>query len=88
MQTVVSKWGNSLAMRIPAPFAAQLHLEANSDIDIELRGESIVITPAKSKRHRRHNKYTLDELLEGITPENRQEAVDWGEPVGKEVFWE
>jgi antitoxin MazE len=31
-------------------------------------------------------KYTLEELLEGVTPENSHEATDWGHPVGKE-FW-
>lgn len=30
--------------------------------------------------------YTLEELLEGMTPENSHEATDWGEPVGNEVW--
>lgn len=29
--------------------------------------------------------YTLEELLEGVTPENSHEATDWGKPVGNEV---
>ena len=28
----------------------------------------------------------LGEMLAGITPENRHAPVDWGEPVGKEVW--
>ncbi len=28
----------------------------------------------------------LDELLAGITPENRHAPVDWGQPVGNEVW--
>jgi len=28
----------------------------------------------------------LQELLEGITPENCHPATDWGKPVGKEVW--
>lgn len=31
-------------------------------------------------------KYDLDELLAGVTPENRHPEIDWGPPVGKE-FW-
>jgi hypothetical protein len=30
--------------------------------------------------------YTLEELLEGVTPENSHEATDWGKPVGNEVW--
>lgn len=28
----------------------------------------------------------LTKLLEGITPQNRHALVDWGEPIGKEVW--
>lgn len=30
--------------------------------------------------------YTLEELLEEVTPENSHEATDWGKPVGNEVW--
>ncbi len=30
--------------------------------------------------------YTLEELLEGVSPENSHEAADWGEPIGNEVW--
>ena len=30
--------------------------------------------------------YTLEELVEGITAENRHEEIDFGPPVGNE-FW-
>jgi len=29
-------------------------------------------------------RYSLEELVVGITPENRHEEVDWGPPVGRE----
>lgn len=31
-------------------------------------------------------KYTLEELCAGITPENIQREIDWGPPVGKEIW--
>ncbi len=34
-----------------------------------------------------HNKkYTLEELVAGVTPENSHEATDWGSPVGEELW--
>ena len=29
-------------------------------------------------------KFSLDDLLAGITPENRHEDIDWGPPIGRE----
>lgn len=31
-------------------------------------------------------KPTLEELVEQITPDNRHEEIDFGEPVGKEIL--
>jgi hypothetical protein len=33
-------------------------------------------------------KYSLDELLASVTPENVHPETDWGGPVGRERFWE
>lgn len=39
-------------------------------------------TPAVSAKP----KYTLEELCANITPENIQREIDWGPPVGKEIW--
>ena len=31
-------------------------------------------------------KYTLEELVDGITPENIHPETDWGPPVGNEIL--
>ena len=77
MRSRISKWGNSLAVRIPRNL-----LEASGLADgdsIELAGENgrLVITPV-------FRQYGLDELVEGITPENRHTETDWGPPQGAE----
>jgi antitoxin MazE len=35
---------------------------------------------------RRRKKYTLDDLLTGVTPEDFEGEMDWGDPVGKEIW--
>lgn len=35
---------------------------------------------------RRRSKYTTAELLKGVTDENMHGEIDWGPPVGKEVW--
>ncbi len=35
---------------------------------------------------RRRQKYSLEEIVASITDENIHEFVDWGEPVGNEIW--
>jgi len=37
------------------------------------------------KLGRRNLRYSLEELVAGITPENRHGEIDWGPPVGREL---
>jgi antitoxin MazE len=78
MTAVVAKWGNSLAIRIPKSVAEQAHVTEGIGIDFSVEGNSIIITPQKRR------KYTLDELLEGMTPENFHSEFETGNAVGNE----
>jgi antitoxin MazE len=42
-------------------------------------GTSVEVTVSRKK-------LTLEELVAGITDENRHDEVDWGPPVGNEVW--
>ena len=77
--SIVAKWGNSLAIRIPKNVADKIKLKEGTAISIDVIDNSIVITPEKSK-------YTLEELLAGASSEDFDGEYDWGEPVGEEVW--
>ncbi len=78
MAAFITKWGNSLAIRIPRSVAEQVHITEGTAINFSVEGNSIVITPQKRK------KYTLDELLEGMTPDKFHPELDSGNAVGNE----
>ncbi len=80
MSTNVAKWGNSLAVRLPKGVAEKAGLSEGEPLEVSVSKAGDVIL---SKTRRR---YTLDELVAGITPENRHEEIDLGRPVGKEVW--
>lgn len=77
---VVAKWGNSLGIRIPRPIAEQIHLKEGTGVKFTVVDGGLMIQP-QTKR-----KYTLDELLEGMTEDNFHPEVDMGTPVGNEVW--
>jgi len=76
----VKKWGNSLSIRIPKRVAEELHLQADSEVELSVRGSRLVIEPVVRPV------YSLDELLPDISPENLHAEIDWGSDVGKEVW--
>jgi len=79
MKTTIRKWGNSLAVRIPRPFAEEIHLEENTMVDLTIRSGRLVIVPAEPA-------ITLESLVEQITDENRHSEVETGKHVGNEVW--
>lgn len=80
MQTKIKKWGNSLALRIPKTFALNAKLKQDELVDLSIDKEKIVITPIGDK------KYSLDELLKGVSESNLHGEIDTGAQVGKEIW--
>lgn len=66
MEAQIKQWGNSAAIRIPASILADTHLSVNSLINIEVKGNRIVIEPiAKSAKHLKLP-FTEQALLKGL----------------------
>jgi antitoxin MazE len=79
MANIINRWGNSLGVRIPLPVANELGLKIGTVVDVTIENGKAVISPIKKK-------YTLDELLEGVTPDLIDGEYDWGQPVGHEIW--
>ncbi len=80
MRTRVQKWGNSLAVRIPRSFAAEVKLEQDSVVDVSLVDGKLVILPVSKPQ------LTLNDLLAGVTESNLHGEIDTGLATGKEVW--
>jgi len=78
--TTVSKWGNSLAVRIPLAMARQASIGEGDCVELALDGDGgIVLRPTRRR-------YELSELVARITPKNRHRETDWGPPQGEESW--
>ena len=77
--TQVSKWGNSLGLRLPKSVARDAQLDEGDTVDVSVDNGAIVI------RHSRP-RYSLAKLVRRITPKNRHDERDWGGPLGDEVW--
>ena len=79
MKTRVQKWGNSLAVRIPKAFAAEAGLHADAAVELSLVNGALVVRLAAPP-------LSLEELLRGVTDDNRPGEWDTGPAVGKEAW--
>jgi antitoxin MazE len=78
--TQVSKWGNSLAVRIPRGIAKEARFTEGDRLTLNIsRDGSIVLRPTRRK-------YELRELVSQISPKNLHSETDWGQPTGKETW--
>ena len=80
MKTRVQKWGNSLALRIPAAFAKNFNVTKGSAVELSLEDGKLVITLVEKPA------YTLKQLLAGVSKKNLHGEVDMGPSVGKEIW--
>lgn len=80
METNIQKWGNSLGVRLPKSIAISQSLKAGSRVVVTETKTGIAIEVVKKKRR------TLDDMLKGMTKDKLHGEIDWGEPVGKEIW--
>lgn len=78
MQTTVSKWGNSLALRLPRHIAEGVNLTEGQTVEFEISDASLIVRPTRKR-------FKLSELLADYKKHGRDET-DWGKPEGDEVW--
>lgn len=80
MNTKVSRWGNSLALRLPKGLAASHNIFQDSNVEIIENDNGLLIRPSIPAT------YVLEDLLEMITDENCHSQVSTGSPKGVESW--
>lgn len=78
----IQKWGNSQGLRITKAMLADAKINVGDDVNIALKDGTLTITPIKKRR----GQYNLKDLVKRIPKNYKTKEVDWGKPVGKEVW--
>lgn len=82
MITKVQKWGNSQGLRLAKDVLAAAAIDVGDAVSVSVRDGEIVIAPARRVRGR----VDLDQLVAEIPADYEPREVDWGPPVGGEVW--
>ena len=81
MRARVSRWGNSLAIRLPKAAVASLQVREGEPVELVIEGDRVVI---RAKRPH----YTLEELVAAMRPGDEPEVLDHinAPPLGDELL--
>jgi antitoxin MazE len=91
MQTTIVKWGNSQGVRIPKAFLQSIQIKENDPVEVILEKETIVIKKSEAKKHKTTKErliefYGMELQPDPLSEAGSQKEVDWGKPVGKEIW--
>jgi antitoxin MazE len=80
--TVITKWGNSHALRLPSKIVKALEINCNDKVYLEVNDEKIIITKVPSPQ-----KGTLEYLFKDYSGESfKTDLINPLKPVGKEQW--
>ncbi len=82
MVTKVQKWGNSQGLRLSKQVLSDVEIGVGDAVDVAVRDGVIVVTPVRRVR----GGHDLKELVRRIPKDHEPEELDWGPPVGREVW--
>jgi len=78
MHVQISKWGNSLGLRLPRSLAHQLGISEGQKVNVIAEGARLIVEPVAPI-------YRLKDLPANVSPESMRDAFDWGDDAGREA---
>lgn len=81
MNITIKKWGNSQGVRLPKNILEAINWRENDQLNIKVEDGKIVIEkPIKIERK------SIKELFANFDGEYTPADINWGSPVGKEIW--
>lgn len=77
----LQRWGNSQGFRLPKQLLQELNWRVNDQFVLSRQDNALVIEPAHPRKRK-----SIKELFNGYTGTYQAQEIDWGEPVGKEIW--
>ena len=89
MKAKIARWGNSLALRLPAEIVRDFGLEEGQVVELNPNKPIIEIKTERPRTAQGIPIYTLEELvaeMKRLGPQKQSEMIDWGPDVGSEII--
>ena len=80
--TKIQKWGNSQGLRLSRNLLSDADIAVGDEVDVAVRKGTLIVRPVRRVR-RGHD---LRKLVGRIPKAYKPRELDWGPPVGQEVW--
>ncbi len=80
MKSRIQQIGNEIAVLIPPSIAHRSGLDPDAEVEVTMENGAMITRATTQTR------YTLDDLVDCITSENRHSETETGPSVGREVW--
>ncbi len=82
MITKIQKWGNSQGVRLSRELLSEADVEVGDAVEVAVRDGTLVVTPVRRIR----GGLDLGKLVAEMPSDYEAEGIEWGPPVGSEVW--
>lgn len=82
METRIARWGNSQGVRLSRETLDEAGMAVGDTVRIEVHNGQVTL----EKTRRVRGRFRLEDLVAKIPEGSKPEEVDWGPPVGREVW--
>jgi antitoxin MazE len=89
MQAKIARWGNSLAVRLPAEVVRDLGFREGQIVELTANKPKLEVAPRAQERRYTPSGipiYTLEELVADMKPDEEPDLVEWGPDRGSEII--
>ncbi len=84
MKVKISRWGNSLGVRLPKAAADAAGLTEGTELDLVVEGKDVRLKQPLPFKHYRIEDLVAD--MRRVGPESGPDMVDWGPDRGAEII--
>jgi antitoxin MazE len=86
IHTTISGWGNSQGVRLPQTVLDAARIKRGDSVELIPCDGNIVIKRTAAGNRAAHVHKTIQERFAGYTGDYKAEEIDWGKPVGDEIW--
>lgn len=76
---IVQEWGNSQGIRLPLNILKEAQIKTGQNVEISVRNNQIIVKKKEARK-------TIQELFANYDEQYSPETIDWGTPIGKEIW--
>jgi len=81
MILTINRWGNSQGVRFPKELMKKLDAKVGSVLHADFESGRVIL-----EKIERPLEYNIHNLVKQIKADYKNENIDWGKPVGKEIW--